>query len=155
MQSTIVNPIDNRQSYPQSAIAFEVVNRQSAIDGVVGSKRVSVSTMRRRLLSRGCAAVLLLAWLIPIVAPHSAADDVLCVPNEAASGAAAVKAQAGVHPPPHHCVICHTLRSYRVALNDCGPAATILTAERVDPLPTANGLRAAALHQLPARAPPA
>ncbi len=116
---------------------------------------VSISTLRNRALSRGCAALLLLAWLIPIVAPHSAADDVLCVPIEAGSGTAGVKAQVGVGTPPHHCVICHTLRSYRTALSDCGPAATILTTERLDSLPAADGLRAAALDQLPARAPPA
>ena len=30
---------------------------------------------------------------------------------------------------PHHCAICHSIRSFRTALSDCGPAAVSLTAE--------------------------
>lgn len=116
---------------------------------------LSIFTLRHRVLSRGCAALLLLAWLVPIVAPHSADDDLLCVPIEPTAGTAAVKAQASVDSPPHHCVVCHTLRSYRGALSDCGPAVTALTAERIDSRPAAEGLRAAAHDRLPARAPPA
>ena len=105
-------------------------------------------------MPRWLATVLLVVWLLPIVLPHAATDDDLCFPSDLGTGTAGIKAQIGAEKPSHHCVICHSLRSFR-ALTDCGPAATIVTDERVV---AADGPRcplAAALEHLPARAPPA
>ena len=50
---------------------------------------------------------------------------------------------------PHHCVICHSIRSFRTALADCGPAAVNLTAEHgvdacADRIPSCACVRSAA-----------
>jgi hypothetical protein len=55
---------------------------------------------------------------------------------------------------PHHCVICHSIRSFRTALADCGPAAVTLTAEHAVDATADASLRAPAFDRLPARAPP-
>ena len=109
-----------------------------------------------RLPSQGLAALLLLAWLAPLVVPHAADDDLLCAPLSASPDAPArVAAVNGVARQPHHCVICHSIRSFRTALADCGRAAVILTAEHgVDACADASH-RLPAFDRLPARAPPA
>jgi mono/diheme cytochrome c family protein len=102
------------------------------------------------------AAVLLFVWLSPLAVPHAADDDLLCVPAGASPDASAQwTADSGGDRQPHHCVICHSFRSFRSALADCGPAAVNLAAEHgVDALADASR-RAPALDRLPARAPPA
>jgi hypothetical protein len=102
------------------------------------------------------AAVLLLVWLAPLAVPHAADDDLLCVPGASSPEAPAqLTAVAGGDRQPHHCVICHSFRSFRSALADCGPAAVSLAAEHgVDASADATR-RAPALDRLPARAPPA
>jgi hypothetical protein len=113
--------------------------------------------LRRRRRSRCLAGLFLLVWLAPLVAPHAADDDVLCVPLAPSSDAASASwtTVAEADQQPHHCVICHSLRSYRTALSDCGPAAVNQAARyAVDAFPS-TGHRSPALDSLPARAPPA
>jgi hypothetical protein len=111
---------------------------------------------RHRLPSQWLAALLLLAWLSPLAVPHAGDDDLLCAPLGASPDAPARLTTAGeANRQPHHCVICHSIRSFRTALSDCGPAAVLLTAEHgVDALADASR-RAPAFDRLPARAPPA
>jgi mono/diheme cytochrome c family protein len=102
------------------------------------------------------AAVLLLAWLSPLAVPHAADDDLLCVPAGASPDAPAQwAAVGGGDRQPHHCVICHSFRSFRSALADCGPAAVSLAAEHGVYVLADPSRRAPALDRLPARAPPA
>ena len=64
------------------------------------------------------------------MAPHAADDDLLCAPVGASPDAPARwTTDSGGAREPHHCVICHSIRSFRTALADCGPAAAGLTAE--------------------------
>jgi len=102
------------------------------------------------------AAVLLLAWLSPLAVPHAAEDDLLCAPSQASSDAPARFTTDGDgDSQPHHCVICHSIRSFRSALADCGPAAAGLAAEHGVDASADASRRAPALDRLPARAPPA
>jgi hypothetical protein len=102
------------------------------------------------------AAVLLLAWLSPLVVPHAADDDLICAPLGISPDAPARWTPAtGVDRQPHHCVICHSIRSFRNALSDCGPAAVSLTAEHGVDASADVSHRAPAFDRLPARAPPA
>ena len=114
---------------------------------------MSLSAFRRRAWTPWLASLLLAAWLLPIAAPH-ADDDPLCSPPAAGTGTLAVKAQASANAPPHHCVICHSLRSSRAAAGS-GTALTTVVAERLRAAGSPRGLCAPALTQLPARAPPA
>jgi hypothetical protein len=102
------------------------------------------------------AALVLLAWLTPIAVPHVGGDDLLCL--RPASTDAALSAKATIEDADqqgHHCVICHSARSYRTALSDLGPAPVALESEHtVASVATVNH-RAPALDGLPARAPPA
>jgi hypothetical protein len=111
---------------------------------------------RHRRSSQWLAACLLLVWLAPFVAPHAADDDLLCAPVGASPDPPARwTTDTGGARQPHHCVICHSIRSFRTALADCGPAAVNLTAEHgVDAFADASR-RAPAFDRLPARAPPA
>jgi mono/diheme cytochrome c family protein len=109
-----------------------------------------------RQATRWLSAVLLLVWLSPLALPHADDDDLLCAPVSASPDAPATwTAAAGGDPQPHHCVICHSVRSFRSALADCGPAAVNLTAENGVDASADVSRRAPALDRLPARAPPA
>jgi hypothetical protein len=111
---------------------------------------------RHRLCSRWLAAVLLLVWLTPLAVPHAADDDLLCAPLNASPDAPARWTTAGGDErQSHHCVICHSIRSFRTALSDCGPAAVTLTAEHGVDASADAFHRLPALDRLPARAPPA
>jgi mono/diheme cytochrome c family protein len=111
---------------------------------------------RHRAWSQWLAGLLLLAWLLPLGVPHAGDDDLLCAPLGASpDGSARWTRVGGADRQPHHCVICHSIRSFRTALSDSGPAAVSLTAEHgVDALADASR-RAPAFDRLPARAPPA
>jgi hypothetical protein len=98
----------------------------------------------------------LAVWLVPFVVPH-AADDQLCASVAVGPGgndALRVRPDAGADQP-HHCVICHSIRSYRTSLSDCGPIAVPLTAEHSVPLSVIGWHREPAFDRVPARAPPA
>jgi hypothetical protein len=114
---------------------------------------VSISAFRRRAWTQWFASLLLAAWLVPIAAPH-ADDDPLCSPTGAATGSVGIKAHASATQPPHHCVICHSLRSSRT-LSDAGAATTAVTSERHRTTEHPRGQCGPDLSQLPARAPPA
>jgi hypothetical protein len=110
---------------------------------------------RHRPFSRAFAAMLLVAWLSPLVVAH-AEDDLLCAPLSAAPDAPArLAGPTGVDRQAHHCIICHSMRSFRTALADCGPAAVNLTAEHGVDASADVSRRAPAFDRLPARAPPA
>ena len=113
-------------------------------------------TASSRLRSPWLATALLLAWLAPIVAPHAGGDDLLCEIPVSETGAASVRATVDDSgQPAHHCVICHSARSYRSALTDLGLAAIVLAPEHAV-APVISGVhRSPALDNLPARAPPA
>ena len=109
----------------------------------------------RQLPSRSLAALLLVVWLAPLVIPHAGDDDFLCAPVAASKTSTGVKSVSGGNRQAHHCIVCHSIRSFRSALADCGPVAVFLTAEHhVDALADASH-RAPAFDRLPARAPPA
>jgi hypothetical protein len=112
---------------------------------------VSISAFRRRAWTQWFAGLLLAAWLVPIAAPH-ADDDPLCSPG-AGTGTLGVRAQAAADAAPHHCVICHSLRSSR-SPSDCDTPATVVTSERHRAAEHPRATCAPALAQLPARAPP-
>ena len=111
-------------------------------------------SLRSRLRSRWLAGLLLLAWLAPVVAPHAAGDDVLCAPSSEAEDLLRLQPNADV-AGPHHCVICHSIRSFRSALADCGPASGTLTPEHSVPVYEMGRHREPAFACVPARAPPA
>jgi hypothetical protein len=99
--------------------------------------------------------LLLLVWLFPLAVPHAADDDLLCLPAAGAGDAgAAWTTDGGGDRQPHHCVICHSIRSFRTVFADCGPACVGLTAEHAIDALADNSRRAPALDRLPARAPP-
>jgi hypothetical protein len=110
--------------------------------------------LRRGRNSGWLATLLVLAWLAPLVAPHAAGDDLLCEPPPPGE-------QASLRPTvddagqAHHCVICHSARSYRTALSDLGAAPIALTVESAVAFDIADAHRTPALDGLPARAPPA
>jgi hypothetical protein len=109
-----------------------------------------------RLRASWLAALLLLAMLAPIVAPHAGGDDLLCEFPVSDDGAPSVRAVADDSgQPAHHCVICHSARSSRTALAALGLAAVVLTPEHAIPSSVSGAHRASALDRLPARAPPA
>jgi mono/diheme cytochrome c family protein len=109
-----------------------------------------------RQATRWLAALLVLVWLSPLALPHAADDDLLCAPVSASTDVPATwTAAAGGDPQAHHCVICHSVRSFRSALADCGPAAVNLTAENGVDASADVSRRAPALDRLLARAPPA
>jgi hypothetical protein len=117
---------------------------------------VSLTFRRDRGLARWLAAFVLLAWMAPWLAPHAMGDDPWCAPLEAASGTLTFRATvAGSDQEPHHCAICHSIRSFRTALSDCGPATTTLNAERLVAVRVIGFRPAPASVRLPARAPPA
>jgi hypothetical protein len=102
------------------------------------------------------AALVLLAWLAPLVAPHAAGDDPFCAPLASGDESASLRAAADdPHQPSDHCVICHTARSHRTALSNLGSCPVALVAG-LELAPVAAGWhRTPALDSLPARAPPA
>jgi hypothetical protein len=116
---------------------------------------VSASTRRHDPLARWLASLLVVCWLAPLAAPHAADDDLLCVPLPGASGAAAALTAASDADRPHHCVICHNLRSHRSAFIDCGAAGLSLAPEHAVSALLGSWHRAPAFDRLPARAPPA
>jgi hypothetical protein len=111
-------------------------------------------SQRSRLRSPWLAGLLLLVWLTPLFAPHSGGDDQLCAPLSAGEDTLRVRPDAGAEQP-HHCVICHSIRSYRSVLSDCGPAGVTLTAEHAVPASMVGWHREPAFDRAPARAPPA
>lgn len=110
-------------------------------------------SLRSRLRSPWLASLLLAVWLVPFFVPH-AADDRLCAPSSAGEDATRVRADAGADQP-HHCVICHSIRSSRTALSDCGPVVVTLAAEHSIPVSVIGWQREPAFDRVPARAPPA
>jgi hypothetical protein len=110
---------------------------------------------RRRELTQWLAALLLCSWLAPLAVPHTASDDELCIVVVGGSAASATWTASSDADQPHHCVICHSIRSYRTALADCGPAASTLTLQHTCDAQIDVWHRAPAFDRLPARAPPA
>jgi hypothetical protein len=100
------------------------------------------------------AVFVIVAALGPLLMPHAGDDDQLCVPVEAGSGTPVMRTPAAA-PQPHHCAVCHSIRSFRTALADCGPAAARLVSEQAVAAAMRAWRRAPALDRLPARAPPA
>jgi hypothetical protein len=105
------------------------------------------------VFARWLAALLLVATFAPLATPHVGDDDALCAPVNAASDALDVLPMAAGQQA-HHCVVCHSVRSYRSALSDCGSAHVGLTSERTVAATVRVWHRAPALDRLPARAPP-
>jgi hypothetical protein len=110
-------------------------------------------SLRSRLRSPWLAGLLLAVWLVPFFVPH-AGDDQLCASVGVGEDALRVRPDAGAEQP-HHCVICHSIRSYRTALSDCGPVSVTLTAEHSVPVSVIGWHREPAFDRVPARAPPA
>jgi hypothetical protein len=108
---------------------------------------------RSRLRSPWLAGLLLVVWLVPFFVPHPA-DDPLCASAPVGEDALSVRPDAGAEQP-HHCVICHSIRSFRTALSDCGPVSVTLTAEHSISDSVIGWHREPAFDRVPARAPPA
>jgi hypothetical protein len=101
-------------------------------------------------------ALLVLGWLCPLVLPHAADDDRLCLAAAMGSTGEGSRVGVAVSPQqPDHCAICHTARSLRTAsLTDVG-RANVLVPQRLVDAPIDVLLHTPAHDRLPARAPPA
>jgi hypothetical protein len=107
-------------------------------------------------MSQWLAVILLVTgWLVPMTAPHSAADDQLCAVFDGVirGDQPSLVADSGVQHPGH-CAICHAIRSFRTSLTDSGPAATPLTLGAIVSAPIFTSHRSLSFDRLPARAPP-
>jgi hypothetical protein len=99
--------------------------------------------------------LLVLAWLAPLVLPHAGDDDLLCVSVPSQDAGLGMRATVGAEQQQHHCVICHSARSYRSALSDCGAVAVSLSAEQPVASFTIGRPRTPAFDRRLSRAPPA
>lgn len=99
------------------------------------------------------ALVLVTCWLVPLAFPHDAGDDPLCVPELASKGTDQIGGATNSRQPDH-CVVCHTARSFRSAVNETARIPVWLTAGLLIDQPVEPFRRGPAFYRLPARAPP-
>jgi hypothetical protein len=114
-----------------------------------------MASYRARAWIRTLAAALLVAaWVCPLLVPHAGDDDRLCVPLTREAADASTVAPASSVQQPEHCAICHTARSFRAALLAVAGGVDTLAAQPVVGDPEHRPLRALGQDRLPARGPP-
>jgi len=107
----------------------------------------------RRALRWVAVLALVAGWVAPAAFPHDRGDDVLCLIDPAAGGAAGVVG-GGAVGGPEHCQVCHAARSFRTAFSGAAGVGIWLTAgQLVESFAESSGRRPT-IDRLPARAPP-